>query len=123
MSNNVSNINKKNNDEDYKNKRSEQRVLVNREYQFEFIINSTRYSQHCILWNIASKGFGILIKKNSPLMRFFKIGLLMKMRYFEAKTGKPSPYFKVEIRHISQNKNENNKNFLQIGVLILHSKT
>ena len=105
-----------------KENRTEKRVLVNREYKFEFIINSTKYNHRCILWNIAGKGFGVLVNKKSSVFKQFKIGRLMKMRYFEAATGKPSPLFNVEIRHISQNKNEKYKDYYQVGVQILQTK-
>jgi len=112
----------------YGNQRSEQRVIIDRKYKFEILLKPKEKSKYrrfilkCILWNIASKGIGILIKKNERIINHLTIGKIIKVRYYDNLTDIPKPFFQADIRHVSPSQNPKYKDYVQVGMLIIKNQ-
>ena len=75
-------------------RRSEDRKIINRYYTVEFLINDLKLVYQFKIWDISSKGMSLLVREDSDLLNYLKVGDRLHLRYHTADSSKPIEYLK-----------------------------
>jgi len=102
--------------------RREERFELDQYYSVEFLINGLGCLYQCKLWNISKKGMCIIVKEDSPVLEYYKVGDILNMRYYAEGSTVPTQYLKTQIRHISKDNGDRFKGHKLIGLLILEGQ-
>ncbi|MCP4670658.1 MAG: hypothetical protein GY857_05075 [Desulfobacula sp.] len=101
------------------NARIEPRTIGHENASVEFIPGNNQMIYHFKLRDFSSKGFGIMVKKESKVLTLLKKGDIMDMKYHpEESTAAPVSH-KTQIKHISEPDPGTFKDHLLVGLLIL----
>ena len=101
------------------NKRIEPRTICNENASIEFIPGNGKMFYQFKLRDFSSKGFGILVKKDSEVLKLIKAGDILDMKYHpEEATSSPVSH-KTQIKHISEPEPGTYKDHMLVGLLIL----
>ena len=85
----------------------------------EFIPGNNEIVYHFKLKDFSSKGFGILVRKDSKVLNHIRIGDVLSMKYHPEKaTANPVPH-QTEIKHISEPEPGKHKGHMLVGLLIV----
>jgi len=99
--------------------RAEARTETSPNSSVEFIPGNTPIAYHFKLKDLSSKGFGIMVRKDSKVLEYIKAGDVLNMRYYpDEATASPVPH-QTKIVHISEPDSEKQKDHLLVGLLIL----
>lgn len=74
---------------------------------------------HFRLRDFSASGLGILVKKDSDLLRHIHVGDILEVQYHQGNATPTPRHFKVEIRHISLPAHEKPAGHLVVGLKIL----
>jgi len=100
-------------------KRTEPRTICNENASIEFIPGNGKLFYQFKLRDFSSKGFGIIVKNDSKVLKFIKTGDILDIKYHpEEKTASPV-FHKTQIRHISEPEPGTYKGHMLVGLLIL----
>jgi len=102
--------------------RREKRFEINQYYSVEFLINGLGCLYQCKLWNISKKGMCIIVKNDSPVLEYYKVGDILNMRYYEEDSNIPTQYLKTQIKHISKDNAERFQDHRLVGLYILEGQ-
>jgi len=102
--------------------RREKRFEINQYYSVEFLINGLGCLYQCKLWNISKKGMCIIVKNDSPVLEYYKVGDILNMRYYEEDSNVPTQYLKTQIKHISGDNTEHFKGHRLVGLYIMEGQ-
>ncbi len=101
------------------NLRSEVRTPGHEKASVEFIPSGEKITYHFKLKNFSSKGFGILVRKDSKVLKHIKIGDILKMKYHpNVAIANPEPHL-TKIQHISEPEPGKHIDHLLVGLLII----
>ena len=101
------------------NDRIEPRITGHENASIEFIPGSGKIFYQFKLRDFSSKGFGILVKKDSKVLKLLKTGDILDIKYHpEERTASPVIH-KTQIRHISEPEPGTFKDHMLVGLLIL----
>ncbi len=107
------------NSKEKSNLREEARIESRENGSVEFIPGDNELAYHFKLKDFSSKGLGIMVRKDSKVLRHIKVGDIINMRYHPDKaTLNPVPH-KTQIRHITEPEPGNHKDHMLVGLLIL----
>jgi len=85
----------------------------------EFIPDNTPIAYHFKLRDISSKGFGIMVRKDSKVLNHIKVGDVLNMKYHpDEATASPVPH-QTKIIHISEPESGKHEDHMLVGLLIL----
>ena len=101
-----------------KDRRPEARTLLNRYYSVEFRLEDTGNVYQFKLRDMSSKGLGILVNKDSAVLKHLKVGDTVDMKYIPPESAGSSESLKTQIAHITQKDEEPFKGHFLIGLLI-----
>jgi len=104
-------------------KRSEPRNIIDRYYSVEFSIRNCPFTYQFKIWNISRKGICVLVKEDSELLNYLKIGDILNLKYYTTDTSKPIEFLKTEIRHITKDESGHFKGLFLVGLSILGKET
>jgi hypothetical protein len=104
-------------------KRSEPRNIIDRYYSVEFSIRNCPFAYQFKIWNISRKGICALVREDSQLLHYLKVGDVLNLKYYTTDTGKPIEFLKTEIRHITKDESGHFKNLFLVGLSILGEGT
>jgi hypothetical protein len=99
-------------------RRPESRTLLDRYYSVEFRLHGTGNVYQFKLRDMSSKGLGILVNKNSAVLKHLKVGDTLDMQYIPPESAGTSESLKTQIAHITQKDEEPFKGHFLIGLLI-----
>jgi hypothetical protein len=102
-------------------KRSEPRNIINQYYSVEFSIRGCPFTYQFKIWNISQKGICVLVKEDSELINYLKVGDILNLKYYTIDTSKPVEFIKTEIRHITKDESGHFKNLFLVGLSILEA--
>ncbi len=109
-------------DSKYKEKsdvRSEPRIDGRKNSSVEFIPAEDAITYHFKLKDFSSNGFGILVRKDSQVLKYIKSGDVLDMKYHpDEATADPVPY-QTKIKHISEPDPGKHKGHMLVGLMIL----
>lgn len=112
----------KNNPESKKtmNLRGEPRTKNLKNASVEFKPGNNTMVYHFKLKDFSSEGFGILVRKDSKVLKHIKQGDVLTMMYHPEAATNPVPH-NTQIKHISEPKPGKHQDHLLVGLLILES--
>ena len=99
-------------------RRPESRTILDRYYSVEFQLQDTGNVYKFKLRDMSSKGLGILVNKDSAVLRHLKVGDSLNMKYIPPESAGASESLKTNIAHITQKDEEPFKGHFLIGLLI-----
>ncbi|MEN8210410.1 MAG: hypothetical protein ABFR31_01720 [Thermodesulfobacteriota bacterium] len=101
------------------NERIEPRTISHENASVEFIPGNGKMLYQFKLRDFSSKGFGIIVKKDSKVLKRIKTGDILAMTY-HPEDSKASPVsHKTQIKHISEPDPGTHKDHMLVGLLIL----
>jgi hypothetical protein len=103
-------------------RRPESRTILDRYYSVEFQLQDTGNVYQFKLRDMSMKGLGILVNKNSAVLKHLKVGNTLDMKYIPPESAGVSESLKTQIAHITQKENEPFKGHFLIGLLIMERK-
>jgi len=108
--------------DDFIERRSKPRSIIDRYYSVEFSISGTTYVYQFKIWDISPKGICVLVKEDSDLLNYLKVGDILDLKYYTTDSSKPVEYLKTEIRHITKDEKGRFKGLYLVGLLILEDQ-
>lgn len=99
-------------------RRPESRTILDRYYSVEFRLKETGNVYQFKLRDMSSKGLGILVNKDSAVLKHFKVGNTLDMKYIPPESAGSSESIKTQIAHITQKDEDPFKGHFLIGLLI-----
>ena len=83
-------------------RRSEPRSIIDQYYSVEFSLSGCSFVYQFRIWNISSKGICVLVKEESELLNYLKVGDIVNLKYYTTDSSKPIEFLKTEIKHITK---------------------
>jgi len=108
--------------DEFMEKRSETRRVVDQYYSVEFSIGDEAFLYQFKIWDMSSKGMCLLIKEDSAVLKHLKVNDIVNMKYYKADSPKPGEYLKTQIRHITKDEEGRFKGHYKVGILILEGQ-
>ena len=108
--------------EDIHERRSEPRSIIDRFYSVEFLLSGCSFVYQFKIWNISTKGICVLVKEDSDLLNYVKVGDVLNLRYSPADSSRPSKLLRTEIKHISRDEQGRFKGVYLVGLSILEDR-
>ena len=103
-------------------RRSEPRSIIDRYYSVEFSLSGCSFVYQFKIWNISTKGICVLVKEDSDLLNYVKVGDVVKLRYYPTDASRPSELLKTEIKHITKDEQGRFKGVYLVGLSILENQ-
>lgn len=85
----------------------------------EFIPGNNEIVYHFKLKDFSSKGLGILVRKDSKVLKNIKIGDILSMRYHPDKATVNPVVHQTQIKHISEPEPGKHQGHMLVGLLTL----
>ncbi|UCH00664.1 MAG: PilZ domain-containing protein [Deltaproteobacteria bacterium] len=105
--------------EDFIEKRSEPRSIIDKYYSVEFSISNSAFVYQFKIWDISAKGVCVLVKEDSELLNHLKVGDVLNLKYYPADSSHPIEHLKTQIRHINKDEEGRFKGLYLVGLSIL----
>lgn len=99
------------------NLREEVRADGQENSSVEFIPGDTKIAYHFKLRDFSSKGFGILVRKDSKVLEYIKEGDVLDMKYHPDEALVNPVSHQTQIRHITEPGKQ--QEYMLVGLLIL----
>jgi PilZ domain len=99
-------------------RRPESRTLLDLYYSVEFRLEETGNVYQFKLRDMSSKGLGILVNKDSAVLKHLKVGDTLDMHYIPPELAGTSESLKTKIAHITEKDDEPFKGHFVIGLSI-----
>ncbi|MGA8180042.1 MAG: PilZ domain-containing protein [Desulfobacterales bacterium] len=110
---------KTNSDNDSRqDRRPESRTLLDLYYSVEFRLEETGNVYQFKLRDMSSKGLGILVNKDSAVLKHLKVGNTLDMHYIPPESAGTSESIKTKIAHITEKEDEPFRGHFIIGLSI-----
>jgi len=103
-------------------RRSEPRSIIDRYYSVEFSLPECAFVYQFKIWDMSSKGMGVLVKEDSDLLNHVKVGDVLKLKYYTTEASKPIEFLKTEIKHITKDEGGRFKGVYLVGLSIVESQ-
>lgn len=101
------------------NLRKEERTESRKNASVEFTPGSNDIAYHFKLKDFSSKGFGIIVRKDSKVLKHIKSGDILTMKYHpDMATANPVTH-QTQIKHISEPEPGKHENHMLVGLFIL----
>ena len=99
-------------------RRPESRTILDRYYSVEFRLQETGNVYQFKLRDMSSKGLGILVNKDSAVLKHLKVGDTVDMKYIPPELAGSFESLKTQIAHITQKDEDPFKGHFLLGLLI-----
>lgn len=99
--------------------RTEVRKAASEFASIEFKPSTAALSYHFKLRDFSHSGLGLLVKKDSDLLKNIKAGDILPVKYHKGIATTESQHFKVQVRHISAPADGRPENHVIVGLLFL----
>lgn len=103
-------------------RRSETRRIVNKFYTVELVIGDLKFTYKFKIWDISSKGISLLVREDSDLLNYLKVGDILHLKYHTTGSSKPIDYLKIAVKHITKDVTGRFRGYRVVGVSILEEK-
>jgi hypothetical protein len=114
-------MNEQNSTSNIHEKRTEERRPPNQYYSVQFSLKNLAYIYQFKIWNVSSGGLCILVKEDSDVLGFLKVGDIVDMKYYVAEKPGTTEAFKTEIRYVTRQEEGRFKGHSLVGLLILNA--
>ncbi len=106
-------------DDNFEEKRSEPRKVINQFYSVDFSAGDDPFVYQFKIWNVSSKGACLIVKEDSSVLTHFKVGEIIKMRYYKEDVPASGEYLNTKIIYINKQESGQFKGHCLIGISIL----
>lgn len=106
-------------DTEQKDLRRERRTQGSEKTSVEFIPGNSSFAYHFKLRDFSSKGFGIIVRKDSKVLESIKTGDIMDMKYYPLEDTRNPETHRTQIKHISEFESKKDSGHMLVGLLIL----
>ena len=104
----------------FHDQRTEPREVLGRYHRVEFLLSPPGPAYMFKLRDLSSKGMGIIVRRDSAVLRALRVGDVMEMHYFEPDGRIPAERLRTEIRHITgPDKDGPLQDHSMVGLMIL----
>jgi hypothetical protein len=103
---------------EFKERRSEPRSIIDRYYSVEFSIRECPFTYQFKIWDISQKGICVLVKEDSDLLKYIRVNDILDLKYYTTDSTKPIEFLNTKIRHITQDDTGRFKGLFFIGLSI-----
>jgi hypothetical protein len=103
-------------------KRSEPRSIIDTYYSVEFLLSDCSFVYQYKIWNISAKGICVLVKEDSDLLNYVKVGDVLNLRYYPSDSSRPIELLRTEIKHITKDEQMRFKGVYLVGLSILENQ-
>lgn len=100
-------------------KRTDPRNETQKNSSVEFYPADTEIAYHFKLKDFSSKGFGILVRKDSKVLEYIKSGDVLDMKYYQDNAPATPSSYRTQIKHISEPEPGKHKEHMLVGLVIL----
>ncbi|MBU2430736.1 MAG: hypothetical protein KKH99_08575 [Proteobacteria bacterium] len=100
-------------------KRTDPRNENQKNASVEFYPANTEIAYHFKLKDFSSKGFGILVRKDSKVLMHIKSGDVLDMKYYPDTAAATPSLYRTQIKHISEPEPGKHKEHMMVGLMIL----
>ncbi|MBU8909966.1 MAG: hypothetical protein KOO65_01735, partial [Desulfobacterales bacterium] len=101
------------------NLRSEGRTKSRENASVEFMPGKNTTAYLFKLRDFSSKGFGIMVRKDSKVLNYIKAGDILDMKYYPDEATANPMLHRTQIKHISEPESGKYQGHILIGLLIL----
>jgi len=102
-----------------KERRSEPRSIVDKYSSVEFTTGDLGFLFQFKIWETSLSGMSILVKEDSSLLEYLKVGDIIDMKYYPEELPSESITLKTEIKHITKDVPERIKGHYLVGLSII----
>jgi hypothetical protein len=106
---------------EFKERRSEPRSIIDLYYSVEFSIRSCPFTYQFKIWDLSRRGICVLVKEDSELLNYLNVGDILNLKYYTTDSAKPIEFLKTEIRHITRDETGRFKGLYLVGLSILET--
>jgi len=106
----------------HEEKRFELRKVLDRYYSVEFKLKETGHLYHFKLRDLSSKSLGILVNKDSAVLKYLKVNDTLKMKYYPPEASSSAEFLKTKVIHITKKDHGSFKGHFLIGLLIMEKQ-
>lgn len=103
-------------------RRSEDRTVLDQYYSVQFVLNGAGPTYLFKLREISSSGLCILVKEDSAVLKYLKVGDTLTMEYKPPELTSPSKLLKTQIRHITKSKEGHFTGHYFVGLIIIETQ-
>ena len=100
-------------------RRSEPRTITEGLYSVEINLGGSIPIYQFKLRDISSSGACFLVREDSPILKYLKVGQKLNMKYYSTDKSNPTENFKSEIMHITKTDSGWLKGHYLVGVLVV----
>jgi len=100
-------------------RRSEPRTITEGLYSVEINLGGSIPIYQFKLRDISANGACFLVREDSPILRYLKVGQKLNLKYYSTDKSNPTEYYKSEIMHITKTDSERLKRHFLVGVLVV----
>lgn len=104
---------------DFEERRSESRNVIEKYYSVDFSIGDESYLYQFKIWDLSEKGMCLLVKEDSSVLKYLKVGDMVNMKYYKPDSSDPGDYLKTKIVHITKDEAGRFKGHFMIGISIM----
>jgi hypothetical protein len=101
------------------NLRAEVRTEIRKKASVEFIPGKNEMAYHFKLKDFSSTGLGIIVRKDSNVLKHIKIGDILTMKYYPEEAAAHPVFHQTQIKHISEPDPGKQQDHLLVGLFIL----
>jgi hypothetical protein len=85
-------------------------------HSVEIPITDTPYVYQFRIWDLPRKGRCVLVKEDSSVLRYIKVGDIVDVGYHKAYSRMPAEFSRTKIRHITKDKRGRFKGHYLVGI-------
>ncbi|MBN2126333.1 MAG: hypothetical protein JW821_18680 [Deltaproteobacteria bacterium] len=100
-------------------KRSEPRKRPEEYHSAELSVEGVSLPYQFRIWNLASRSMAVLVKDNSEILPFLKVGDTIRAKFYSTDSPYPSGFRRTVIRHITKNEEGRLKGHVLVGLEIV----
>ncbi len=101
-------------------RRSEPRTTVDEYYSVEFSVSGIEMTYQFKIWNISTKGMCLLVRPDSDILRYLKVGDTIQMKFYRSEASKPTDFIRTKISHITKDDKGKFRGHYLVGLGIDH---
>ena len=87
---------------DFMERRGDPRRVIDKYYSVELSIGEFCIGYQFRIWNMSKEGMCLLVKEDSDVLSFIKVGDILSMKYYGSESRKRGEYLKTKIEHITK---------------------
>ena len=92
-------------------------------YSVEFTLEGLHYLHQFKIWNLANSSMCVLVREDSEILGFLKVGDIIKMRYYRMDVFPSTEILDTEIRLITKEEEGRYRGHYIIGLTIVNPES